>query len=108
MGTSDETQRSLSTAAALSSPGSTVRTPAFLGASLRIKGQVTGEEDLRVDGKIEGPISLPDYRLTVGPAAEVKGPVVARGKSWCTETFKAISADASGWKLRRMVRWSVN
>jgi cytoskeletal protein CcmA (bactofilin family) len=78
MGTSDETQRSLSTAAALSSPGSTVRTPAFLGASLRIKGQVTGEEDLRVDGKIEGPISLPDYRLTVGPAAEVKGPVVAR------------------------------
>ena len=51
MAISDETQ---------SNP--TVRTPAYLGSSLQIKGQVTGDEDLKIDGKVEGPISLGDYR----------------------------------------------
>jgi cytoskeletal protein CcmA (bactofilin family) len=78
MGTSDEMQRGLSVTAIPSSPGSTIRTPAYLGSSLRIKGEITGDEDLKVDGKIEGPISLPEHRLTVGVAAQVNGEIVVR------------------------------
>jgi len=78
MGTSDETQRSPSVTAIPSSQGSTTRTPAYLGSSLRINGEITGGEDLKVDGKIEGPISLPEHRLTVGSGAQVNGKIVAR------------------------------
>jgi len=78
MGTSDEMQRGPSVTAIPSSPGSTVRTPSYLGSSLRIKGAITGDEDLKVDGKIEGPISLPEHRLTVGSGAQVNGEIVAR------------------------------
>jgi cytoskeletal protein CcmA (bactofilin family) len=78
MGTSDETLRSPSATAIPSSPSSIIRTPAHLGSSLRIKGEITGDEDLKVDGKIEGPISLPEHRLTVWSGAQVNGKIVAR------------------------------
>src|SRR5438552_9919133 len=34
-----------------------VRETARLGASLAIKGHITGTEDLRIDGKVDGPVS---------------------------------------------------
>jgi cytoskeletal protein CcmA (bactofilin family) len=40
------------------------RNLACLGASLEIKGKISGEEDLQVDGKVEGPIALSGQRLT--------------------------------------------
>jgi cytoskeletal protein CcmA (bactofilin family) len=49
--------------------GSPLRTPARLGSSLHIKGQVTGTEALQIDGKVDGPISLHGHELTVGPNA---------------------------------------
>jgi cytoskeletal protein CcmA (bactofilin family) len=54
------------------------KVPSYLGAGLVIKGQIVGDEDLKVDGKVEGPISLSNHRLTVGPAAQVSGEIVAR------------------------------
>jgi cytoskeletal protein CcmA (bactofilin family) len=61
------------------------RHPARLGASIQIKGQVTGTEDLQIDGKVDGPISLRGHELTVGPTAQLNseihaGDVVAYGK----------------------------
>ena len=38
---------------------------ARIGAGLKIKGSVTGEEDLQIDGKVEGPVTI-QGRLTVG------------------------------------------
>jgi cytoskeletal protein CcmA (bactofilin family) len=78
MAMSDETQSNPSVTAIPASPIPTVRTPAYLGPNLRIKGEVTGDEDLKIDGKVEGPISLGDYRLTLGPTARVTGDIVAR------------------------------
>jgi cytoskeletal protein CcmA (bactofilin family) len=78
MGPSDDTQRSPSVTTIPGSPGSTIRTPAYLGSSLRIKGEISGNEDLKVDGKIEGPISLPEHRFTVGAGAQVNGKIIAR------------------------------
>jgi cytoskeletal protein CcmA (bactofilin family) len=54
------------------------RVPSYLGAGLVVKGQIVGDEDLKVDGKVEGPISLSNHRLTVGPAAQVSGEIVSR------------------------------
>ncbi len=60
---------------AMSSPP---RAPVHLGASLRIKGEITGNEDLKLDSQFEGSISLGGFRLTVGPTCRVDGEIVAR------------------------------
>jgi cytoskeletal protein CcmA (bactofilin family) len=51
---------------------------ARLGQSLHVKGEITGNEDLHVDGSVEGLISLEDRKLTVGSSAKVNADVVAR------------------------------
>ena len=50
---------------------------ARIGASLTIKGSVTGEEDLQIDGKVEGPVTIRG-RLTVGCSGQLSAGVVAR------------------------------
>ena len=50
---------------------------AFLGVTLSIEGEITGEEDLQIDGKVRGPISLPGRRLTVGRTAELNSEITA-------------------------------
>ena len=64
---------------------STSRSSARLGASIQIKGQVTGDEDLQIDGKVDGPISLRGHELIVGSTAQLNseinaGEVVVSGK----------------------------
>jgi cytoskeletal protein CcmA (bactofilin family) len=61
------------------------RSSARLGSGLHIKGQLTGTEDLQIDGKVDGPISLNGHQLTVGPTAVVNseihaGEVIVFGK----------------------------
>ena len=60
-------------------PGSPVsRTLALIGASIVVKGEISSEEDLQIDGKVEGPISLRGHRLTVGRTAELNSEINAR------------------------------
>jgi cytoskeletal protein CcmA (bactofilin family) len=61
-----------------STPGSNIRTPAYLGPGLQIKGEISGDEDLRLDCKVEGAVSIGGFRLTVGSKAHVSGEIVAR------------------------------
>ena len=68
----------MSTSDALRPGSPVVRTPAWLGPGIRVKGEVFGDEDLHVDGKVEGPISLGGHRLTVGKSGRVTAEVVAR------------------------------
>jgi cytoskeletal protein CcmA (bactofilin family) len=58
----------------VASSGATAR----LGASLHVKGEISGHEDLLVDGSVEGLIQLEDRKLTVGASAKVSADVVAR------------------------------
>jgi cytoskeletal protein CcmA (bactofilin family) len=48
------------------------------GSTLVIKGELTGSEDLVLEGKVEGKISLPEHILTIGLGAEVTAEVTAR------------------------------
>ena len=49
-----------------------------LGSSLRVKGEITGTEDLVIDGLIEGSIQLNKGKLTVGSTAKVTADINAR------------------------------
>src|SRR3984885_13825949 len=52
---------------------------AQIGKSVVVKGDLTGSEDLYVEGQIEGTISLKGNSLTVGPHGQVKASVEAKG-----------------------------
>ena len=61
------------------------RSSARLGSGLHIKGQLSGTEDLQIDGQVEGPISLNGHQLVVGPTAVLNseihaGEVIVYGK----------------------------
>jgi cytoskeletal protein CcmA (bactofilin family) len=51
---------------------------ARIGPGLYIKGQISGNEDLDVEGKVEGPMQLDDGKLTVGTGGNLTGGVTAR------------------------------
>src|SRR6266853_4963351 len=62
-------------------PVKTVSSPveqATLGRSLVIKGEISGSESLYIDGRIEGKISLPDNRVTIGRNGSVQASITAR------------------------------
>jgi len=54
------------------------RAAACISQGIRIKGEITGSEDLFVDGPIEGKLNLANGSLTIGPNGSVKADVSAR------------------------------
>ena len=52
--------------------------PARIGKSVVICGEVKGSEDLIVDGRIEGTVTLTESRLSIGPNASVQADLFAR------------------------------
>jgi cytoskeletal protein CcmA (bactofilin family) len=53
-------------------------TPARLGKTVVIRGEVKGSEDLTIDGHVEGTIDLSENRLTIGPNADVVADLSAK------------------------------
>ena len=51
---------------------------ANIGKSISIKGDLTGNEDLVIEGKVEGKVELPNNQLTVGANGTVKAEVSAK------------------------------
>ena len=49
-----------------------------IGASIQIKGELQGDEDLTIDGKVEGKIDLRDHNLTIGPNGKIKADLFAK------------------------------
>ena len=60
------------------SAGSNTGGIARLGSSLHVKGEITGNEDLAIDGSVEGLIQLEERKLTIGASARVTADVIAR------------------------------
>ena len=51
---------------------------ANIGKSISIKGNVTGDEDTVIEGRVDGHVELKNHHLTVGPNGEVKGEISAK------------------------------
>ena len=49
-----------------------------IGKSVVIKGELSGSEDLTIEGHVEGRIDLKDHLLTIGPNGKIKAEVFAK------------------------------
>jgi len=49
-----------------------------IGKAMTIKGEIHSQEDLYLDGEVQGLLMLGDHRLTVGPNGKVKCDIKAR------------------------------
>jgi cytoskeletal protein CcmA (bactofilin family) len=59
-------------------PPASTRERATIGRSITIRGEVTGDEDLLIEGRVDGSVNLKQHSVTVGPAGEVKANIVGR------------------------------
>jgi len=54
------------------------RPVAQIGKSIQVKGDITGDEDLIIEGRVEGMIRLEKHRVTIGASGDVQADIVAR------------------------------
>ena len=54
------------------------RATARLGPSLHVKGEISGNEDLMIEGSVEGLVQLDERKLTVGATAKLTADIIAR------------------------------
>jgi cytoskeletal protein CcmA (bactofilin family) len=56
----------------------TVAPVAHIGQSVVIKGEMSGREDLTVEGSIEGTMDLREHVLTIGPHGHIKAEIFVK------------------------------
>jgi len=83
--------------------------PANIGQSVQIKGDLTGQEDLTIEGKLEGKVLLDSYQLTIGANGSIQGEIRARSVIVVGELIGNINADekvevASSGSMRGNIR----
>jgi cytoskeletal protein CcmA (bactofilin family) len=49
-----------------------------IGRSVVVKGELTGSQDLTVDGRVEGFIDLREHELTIGPNAAIQAEIISK------------------------------
>jgi cytoskeletal protein CcmA (bactofilin family) len=64
-----------------------------IGQSIHIKGELTGNEDLTIEGKVEGKVFLKDHNLTVGANGKIVAEVQAKTVMVLGEVTGNITAD---------------
>ena len=57
---------------------SAVGAQSMIGKTILIKGEITGSESVRIEGKVEGSIALPNDRVTVGRDGRVSANIAAQ------------------------------
>jgi cytoskeletal protein CcmA (bactofilin family) len=63
---------------ASSQPPVSAKATACISQGIKIKGEITGSEDLFIDGPVEGKLNLGNSSVTVGPNGTVKADIAAR------------------------------
>ncbi|MEE9219691.1 MAG: polymer-forming cytoskeletal protein [Acidobacteriota bacterium] len=58
-------------------PASSGASVVNIGPSIFIKGELSGDEDLTIEGKVEGKIELKNHNLTIGPKGKIQANVSA-------------------------------
>lgn len=59
-------------------PAPPVREQAVIGSSICIKGDLTGEEDLSIEGRLEGKIELRRHTVVIGKNGRIKGDIYGK------------------------------
>lgn len=80
-----------STGAATSSSTASSGT-ALIGAAITVRGDISGGEDLFVEGQVEGTISLTSHSVTVEKSGHVKGDITAK----VVEVYGSITGNIYG------------
>ena len=62
----------------LSSPSPESRTSSRMCRSVKFQGEIHCDEDLFVDGTVDGMIDIPNHMLVIGPNSEVRADIQAR------------------------------
>lgn len=65
-------------AAAPRNPVSPAKDRAVIGSTISIKGDLTGEEDLLIEGRLEGKIELKRNSVTVGKSGNIKADIYGK------------------------------
>ncbi len=52
---------------------------ANIGKAISIRGDLTGNEDMVIEGRVEGKVDLPNNQLTIGANGSVKAEIHAKG-----------------------------
>ncbi len=65
---------------------------AIIGQSILIKGELSGNEDLTIEGKVEGKIELKDHNLIIGANGNIKAQIIAKSITVHGEVLGNVSA----------------
>jgi cytoskeletal protein CcmA (bactofilin family) len=65
----------------------------YIGESIFIKGELTGNEDLTIEGRVEGKIELKDHHLTIGGPGKVNAEILAKSVTITGEVVGNVRAD---------------
>ncbi|MCZ6854672.1 MAG: polymer-forming cytoskeletal protein [Gammaproteobacteria bacterium] len=57
---------------------SATKTSAVIGTKIQIKGNIIGDENLIIEGKVDGTVEVRSKDLTIGPSGQVTANVTAR------------------------------
>ena len=84
----------------MNSPRATQPEQARIGKGLHVNGEISGAEDLYIDGEVQGSISLRDQMLTIGPNGKLHstinaGQVVVHGAVTGNITAKRVELKSS-------------
>jgi cytoskeletal protein CcmA (bactofilin family) len=52
--------------------------PTYISPGIKVRGTITADEDVYIDGDVQGSVSVPGHRLTVGERAYINAETVAR------------------------------
>ncbi|WP_339866360.1 polymer-forming cytoskeletal protein [Pseudohongiella nitratireducens] len=61
-----------------SAPASVSSKSAVLGATIKVKGDISGEENLLIEGQVEGSVSLSSHELTIGKTGKLNANLTAK------------------------------
>ena len=64
-----------------------------IGKSIQIRGELKGNEDLMIEGKVDGKIYLKDHSLTIGANGQITAEIHAKAVTVVGEVVGNITAD---------------
>ncbi len=64
-----------------------------IGKSIQIKGELTGNEDLTIEGRVDGKIILKDHHLTIGANGHITAEIHAKSVSVVGQVVGNVTAD---------------